>query len=144
MVDVWYCYKYVVPTGLKNYDPFPAIYCREIIHNIRKEIKMNFETLLQKLHEQRKAISQNLDDESRRQLVQHLESYISSGEVSDDFFTFCGKKFPKLTDSKRIGSKDKEKLTQSDVKKFINDIIEASENQPSKSDKKEKEKKALT
>ncbi len=104
---------------------------------------MNFETLLPILHEHRKTIAENLDEASRKQLIQYLESYISSGQISDDFFILCGSKFPDFAESKRIGSKDKEKLTPANIKTFTNELIEAVKTealkkQYSKPEKKEK------
>ncbi len=86
---------------------------------------MNFETLLPILHEHRKTIAENLDEASQKQLIQYLESYISSGQISDDFFIFYGSKLSDLTKSERIGSNDKEKLTPANIKTFTNELIEA-------------------
>jgi len=88
---------------------------------------------LRRLHKERETVSRKWDEASRKELLQYLESYLKSGKFSDEFFQFCGKKFP----SERLGSKDKGKLTPAGVKKIVNEIVEAVKKPSSKSDKKE-------
>lgn len=96
---------------------------------------MTFEKLVNMLHEQRKTIVQKWDEASRKELIQYLESYLKTGEFSDEFFQFCGKKFPKETN--RMRSEDKNKLTPAGVRKIVNEIVEAVKKSSSKSGKKE-------
>lgn len=96
--------------------------------------------LLSELYEQRNAISQKLDKSLRCELAEHIESSVSSGEISDEFCDFCDENLKDFTDldeiaeSERIRSDDKGKLTPSDVEKYSNELVRALKEPQSKTE----------
>ena len=54
-----------------------------------------------------------------------VEAAGSSGNISRDFFFFCGKHLAEFVKSERLGSKDKGRLTPADVEKYSNELVRA-------------------
>jgi len=91
-----------------------------------KEVKMDPEQLLLTLRQnpECKSIFQKLDDASRERLTECVRSSALSENAEDHFLECCGA--ADLVDfGKRLGSKDKGRLTPADVEKFTNELVSA-------------------
>ncbi|QTA87635.1 hypothetical protein [Desulfonema magnum] len=86
---------------------------------------MNLETLLFQLHQHRESISENLDESLCKELVSHIKAVIRSGNLSNEFSFFCGKHLSQFVNAEKYFPGDK--LSESDVETYANEIIEAVE-----------------
>jgi len=100
---------------------------------------MNLETLLYQLHQQREAISEKLDNASRQQLIEYIETSVKTCKVGDDLSRFCGKYLPEFMDLERVFPK--EKLSKSDIPIYANKLIKALKEEPLPSQNKDKKEK---